>query len=351
MKKAIVISLAVLVLALAGWVADLLRSAGQFKTIAPHFDGACRQVEGLVGAEDITIHPQTATAFISVCDRRAVAAGRPGNGAIFAYDLNATAPEPVNLTPEAAADFQPHGIGLFVSGDGRDALFAVNHQGGRQQIELFDLVGGRLTHRKTISDPMLVSPNDVIPVGPEMFYATNDHRYVGGIKGAAEEYMRLRLSSVVFYDGNAFREAAGGIGYANGINIGADGRTVYVCAVTERSLHVYDRDPATHRLVHRAKLKLDTGVDNIEVDPAGALWIGAHPKLLSFVKHSKDPSALSPSQVLQLTPRSDGGFVVEEIYLNNGEELSGSSVAAFRGGRLLIGGVFDPHFLDCRMSQ
>jgi arylesterase/paraoxonase len=162
--------------------------------------------------------------------------------------------------------------------------------------------------------------------------------------------MRLRLSNVLFYDGTAFSEAAEGLGYANGINISPDGRTVYVCAVTERSLHVYDRNPATNALAHRIKIKLGTGVDNVEVDPEGGLWIGAHPKLLSFVKHSEDPAALSPSQVLHLSPRADGGFEIEEVYLNRGEELSASSVAAVRASRLLIGGVFDPKFLDCRMG-
>jgi arylesterase / paraoxonase len=348
MKKRILVTLLILSLLVAAWVFDLLWSAGQFKTIEPHFAGKCNPVVGLIGAEDITIHPQTGIAYISACDRRAVSNGQPGNGGIYAYDLNRAAPEPVLLTPDAAKDFQPHGISLYVAGNGLDALFAVNHQGGKQAIEIYDLTHGELSHRRTVTDPLLVSPNDLVAVGPDQFYVTNDHRYVAGARRMLEEYLRLRLSNVVFYNGSEFVEVATGIGYANGINLSADGRTLFLCAVTERALHLYDRDPATNRLTLREKIKLNTGVDNIEVDPEGGLWIGAHPKLLSFVKHSQDPSQRSPSQILHLIPRPDGGYAVEEIYLNAGEEISGSSVGAVRNNRLLIGAVFDPKFLDCQ---
>ncbi len=92
-----------------------------------------------------------------------------------------------------------------------------------------------------------------------------------------EDYLKLRRSNVVFYDGSRFSEAASGIGYANGVNVSPDGKTIYLCAVTELALHVYDRDPASGKLLLREKIKLGTGVDNIEKDEAGGLWIGAHP--------------------------------------------------------------------------
>ena len=285
MKKPIVIFSLLILIATAWFVLDLFLSAGQFKRIKAHFDGQCRPVEGVVGAEDITIHPDTGIAYISTCDRRAVTNGRPGRGAIFAYDLNAADPVPVNLTPDVDPDFQPHGISLFVGQEGPDALFVVNHQAGRHQIEIFDLVDNALRHRTTIRDPRLVSPNDIVAVDRKMFYVTNDHRYTNGVKKTAEEYLRLRRSNVLFYGGAAFMEVAGGIGYANGINISADGRTVYVCAVTERSLHLYRRNPDTNRLTLDTKLELNTGVDNVEVDSDGGLWIGAHPKLLQLLFH------------------------------------------------------------------
>ena len=348
MKKTILITILILVLVVVGWLVDLLWSAGQFKTIAPHFAGQCTQVRGVKGAEDITLHPKTGVAFISACDRRAVVEGRPGKGGIYAYDLNTEMPRLVNLTPDASEDFQPHGISLFVGEEGNDSLFVINHEAGKHQIEIYDLENEKLVHRKTISDPMLISPNDLVAVGPEHFYVSNDHRFVSGFKRIIEDYARLSLSNVVYYDGSQFKEAASGFAYANGINVSADGKILYVCATTKRTLYIFDRDPSTGKISQREKIKLDNRLDNIEVDKEGGLWIGAHPQLLSFVKHSKDPSALSPSQILHLTPKYNGGYNIEEAYLNAGDEISGSSVAVVRNDRMLIGSVFEAKFLDCQ---
>ena len=338
-----------LVLVVIGFFVNLLWSAGQFKTIEPHFAGTCNTISGVVGAEDITIHPITGIAYISSCDRRAVNAGKPGRGGIYAYDLNADQAEPVNLTPDVSEDFQPHGISLYVGKDGKDALFVINHEGGKHRIEIYDLKHGRLSPRRTLTDPMIVSPNDLVAVGPNSVYISNDHRHVSGFMRLLEDYLRLRLSNVIFYDGTRVVEAASGIGYANGINISNNGEILYLCSTTERSLYIYARDIGTGKLILREKIKVDTGVDNIEIDDRGDLWIGAHPQLLKFIQHAADLSTISPSQVLHLSARAAGGYDVEEVYLNTGEEISGSSVAAVRNKRMLIGAVLDPKFLDCQL--
>ena len=243
MKKWISIALLLVILLCAGWVVELMWSAGQFKTIDSHFSGTCRPVAGVVGAEDITLHPETNIAYISVCDRRAVGLGKPGNGGIFAYDLNTDGAHPINLTPDVHVDFQPHGISLYIDKGGQDALFVVNHQGGKNTIEIFLLKDGKLMHQKTVADAALVSPNDLVAVGSEQFYVTNDHRYTGGFKRLVEEYTRRSWSSVLFYTGSEFVEAASGLGYANGINVSSDGRLLYVSTTVQRVLHVYDRNP------------------------------------------------------------------------------------------------------------
>jgi arylesterase/paraoxonase len=107
----------------------------------------------------------------------------------------------------------------------------------------------------------------------------------------------------------------------------------------------------TGDLSMRSTIEAGTGVDNIEVDQSGALWIGCHPKLLTFVKYSKNPSMLSPSQVIKVTKRPSGQFDVEDIYLSHGHPLSGSSVAAVFENMLLIGSVFDERFLLCDLQN
>jgi arylesterase/paraoxonase len=347
-KKGVLIGLLLIVIA-GAWVGELLWYAGQFKTLEPHFGGSSHPVSGLIGAEDITIHPATGVAYISTCDRRAVKQGLPGRGALYAYNLNAADPDPVNLTPTADVDFQPHGISLYVSDHGPDVLFVINHQARNHRIEIYELDGSGLSLRQTVSDPMLVSPNDLAAVGPRQFYVTNDHRRVSGLGMLIEDYGRLRNANVVFFDGTRFSEALSGIGCPNGINLSRDGRTLYLAATTERTLYAFDRDPETNRLILIEKVDLRTGVDNIELDRDGGLWVAGHPKMLQFVKHAEDPSVLSPSQILHLTPRPDGGFAIVEVYLNDGREISAASVAAVFGRRMLVGSVFEPIILDCRL--
>jgi arylesterase / paraoxonase len=145
----------------------------------------------------------------------------------------------------------------------------------------------------------------------------------------------------VYYDGTAFREVAGGLAYANGINVSPDGGTLFVAGTLDRAVHVYRRDKATGALELVRSVGVGTGADNIELDEAGNLWVGAHPKLVDFLRHARDAEHRSPSQVLKLVPRGDGDYGVEEVYLNGGRPLSGSSVAAVCGGVLLIGSVFE----------
>jgi arylesterase/paraoxonase len=47
----------------------------------------------------------------------------------------------------------------------------------------------------------------------------------------------------------------------------------------------------------------------------------------------------------------NGQHQIDEVYLNRGEALSGSSVAAMYQDRLLIGSVFEKKFLDCRLDR
>ena len=348
MWKRLLLGVALVVTLVAVWVVWLLNAAGEFRALAPHFDGTCTQVTGLVGTEDLTIHPRTGVAYLSSCDFRSVLAGRAAKCSLYAYDLNAPSPRPVDLVPDADPGFLPHGISLYVAADGATTLFAINHANGRHTIEVYDVEPTRLTHRATLADPALVSPNDLVAVTPTQVYVTNDHRHPAGPMRTVEEYLRRPWTNVVLWDGHAFREAAGGIQLANGINVSPDGRTLYVASAIGQDVRVYDRDAATGALTLRGEIPLGSGPDNIEVDADGTLWIGAHPKLVTIVRYMSGAVAQAPSQVLHVVPTRDGGEV-QEVYLNAGEQLSGASVAAVRGKRLLIGPIADSKFLDCTM--
>jgi arylesterase/paraoxonase len=209
-------------------VVKTLYDAGEFKEIKLHFNGQVKTIAGVLSSEDITIHPQTAMAFISSDDRRA---HRPGSsqarqGAIYGLDLHSANSMPMNLTVDFTQEFNPHGIGLWLAGNGDLSIFVVNHRRDGHFVEIFDYRGGKLVHRQSVSGALMHSPNDVLPVGPAAFYVTNDHGNATSFGRMAEEYLQLARSYVLYYDGKSFRKVAEALAYANGINISPDGQIV-----------------------------------------------------------------------------------------------------------------------------
>lgn len=346
----------VLALIVAGSVLTwrFLSASGYFTGIRQEIAADCRAIEAVPGPEDIAIDHERGLAYISAYDRRAVRSGAPGGqgvrGGIYVIDLKQPDAEwalyPV--TPAAPEDFRPHGISLYVGEDGARRLFAVNHPaGGGEAVEIFDIAAdGTLSHARSVTDPLFVSLNDVVGVGPESFYATNDHGS-GGIGRMIDDALLLRNANAVYFDGAAARVAADTLSYPNGINVSPDGTTLYVASTLGMSLYVYERNVETGELTPFDHVRLGTGVDNIDVQPDGTLLIAAHPKLLDFLAHASDPAELSPSQVVRIEP---GEKKAGTIYLNFGEEISGISTAAGYDGKMLLGQVFEPRVLVCTQS-
>lgn len=68
--------------------------------------------------------------------------------------------------------------------------------------------------------------NDVVAVGVESFYATNDHYFVNDILQFVELLSSLTWCDVVYYSPEGVKSVAGGFPSANGINISPDKRQV-----------------------------------------------------------------------------------------------------------------------------
>lgn len=355
MKKGIFIGLIVLLLISGYAIIGILIPAGVFKTIQPHFEGTLEKIFlPIAGPEDITIDQESGVAFISSDDRRANAKV-PGSvrGGIFILDLNDSSKAIINVTPDEPADFHPHGISLWREPDGRLYLFVINHRrkNPAHVIERFEWKNDSLVHLESISDPNLVSsPNDLVAVGESSFYVTNDHYYPGrGLGRTLEDYLQRAIAYVNYYDGVSFRKVAGGIAYPNGIAASADQSKIFVTSTTGRKLLIYKRDIESGALLLEDNIPLNTGVDNIEIDEEGALWIGSHPQLLKFAGHATNPEKFSPSQVLKIIPQGSDKYQVEEIFLNDGTGYSGSSVAAVYKNIMLIGSVFEDSILLCTL--
>lgn len=337
------------------FVVRFLTAAGMFTTLTQEVDADCTAIEAVPGPEDIVIDRERRMAFVAATDRRLVQSGEPGSdavrGGIYVIDLEG-ASDSWRLRPVTAfepEDFRPHGIGLYIDGNGRRFLHVVNHPArGGHTVEIFEVMEeGLLEHRQTVESDLLVSPNDVQPVSADTFYATNDHGAGTEFGQLIENFFLLSKSNVVYWDGEEARIVANDISFANGINVSPDGDHVYVAGTIDMKLRIYEREAETGALEMVDSVYLATGLDNIDVHEDGRLLIGAHPKMTAFLDHASDPAALSPSQVLEVIPHADGGGEARTLMLDNGEELSGSSVAAGYDGLMLVAGVFEPKILVC----
>ena len=350
-----------LLFALALYALYVAYAAGEFRSVENFREGACTVIDAAPGAEDITFDPVTGRAWVSSDDRRAAVNGQPRPGAILSFDPSTMA-SPQDAWPDAPDNFHPHGISLYADASGRRTLFVISHPGeplfGPAEadqpphvVEVFDVEGDRLIHRTRLVDDSMISPNDLVAVDHERFYFTNDHGSRGAAMRMLEDFLRLPWANVVYYDGNEYCEVADGLNYANGINLSPDGSTLYVAEISRGRVREYRRDQNDGGLIESDRIDVGFGVDNIEVDPeTGALWLGGHLKLMTFLRHASNPEVHAPSMATRLRVDGPGAPELAPKYIDDGGQLSGASVAAYRDGVLLVGSVFEG-FVACTLAQ
>jgi len=344
------ILLIVLFLGLAAHAYRLSQASGLMLSLSPQEYGQCEKVTGPVGPEDITIDVDRKVAFISSSDRRhSAGAGQSADGGLWILDLSMPDSEAVQINVEIDGAFHPHGIDLLQLEGGQRELYVVNHADSlTDEIVVFELddVNG-LHFKERFRFPELISPNDIRAIAPNTFFVTNDYGSPrGSLMATLESYLMLARSSVVFFDGKTAQIVAEDLRMANGIALSKDLNTLYVAETTGRQITRFKRDEKLNQWRRTDSLSVDSGVDNLEWDQDGRLLTGAHPKLFDFLGHAKQADNLSSSQVIRIDVSQDQ-MTYESLYLNLGEELSGSSVAAMLDEELLVGAVFEPHFLRC----
>ncbi len=347
--RAIVTAIGVIGLGVLGWfLYNMIPASGVFANLEPKLIDQCRRVDIFPGTEDVTIDEAAGIAFVSADDRRARFAGKQVQGGIYALRLDGS-DRVSKVSPDSFGEFHPHGISLWRGEDGEKRLFAINHTlGDGHKVEVFDVgFGGALLHVDTIAFPEMISPNDIQGVGPRSFYVTNDKGFVGGLMETLESYLALPAASLAYYDGQSARMELKGLTLANGVNMSADGRTLYVAELLRRRIGVYSRNLETGALTLLRRYPVNTGPDNIEVSSDGAIWIGGHSKIFEFVKHAEDASAKAPSHVIRVNPATGE---TEDMLIDASGMLNGSSVGAATADTLVVGAVFDGHVLVCPLK-
>jgi len=350
-KKYLKIGLKLALLVVLIVLLKTLYIGGVFKNFANYNAGRITRIyTNMPGTEDLAYDAVHHLLFISSANRWATTLKHenPLDG-IYALNMDSLNQVPKKILTTYSGDFHPHGISVLQQ-EGSTYLFVVNHNKTGSYIEKFIFENGTLKHLKSYYNALLFSPNDVTAVTDSTFYASNDHGSKTSLGISLEAYLQLPRSYVVYFDGQNYTKVISKLKYANGVILSKDKTKLYVATSTGQKVLIYKRsNNGSLSLEHY--INTHTGNDNITIDKNNNLWIGAHPKLLQFTGHAADSTKISPSEVLRIHRRDDGIYTQKVFYLNNGQEISGSSVAYKFGNNIFVGDVFQHKLLRIFLKE
>lgn len=342
MKKIVIVSL--ILLSILAIVFNILNSTGYFKTVENKMNGKIVSKVPVAGVEDLTVDEDDDFMIFISYDRAAERDEKPHTNGIYAMDLSNDTFELKLLSQNFKKPLSPHGISLIKLAKNHHKLFVINHGEG-ESIEVFDLYNkDSLVHEKTLQDKLIFSPNDIVAISATEFYFTNDKYYDSTIGNLFENYSGIAKCETVYFDGENYKVVNNNIAYANGINYDKKRNLVYIASPRGFLLKVFERGE-NGDLNYIESIDCRTGVDNIELDKDGNLWIGCHPNLLAFKDYQNKKVDIAPSEVVKITYRKKGDYDVKSIYANDGTDVSTSSVAAVYKDLLFVGNVMDDHFI------
>lgn len=332
-------------LALAFYAAYILNTTGFFRTIHPHFDGTIVAQIDLAGAEDMMVSEADSFLLISATDRAAQRQGDTLQGGIYFMDLSVDNFKIKSISSHFDQPFFPHGFDMIRLDTQRQRLFVVNHVGKKNTVEVFDLYHrDSLVYLKTLHNSAMLSPNDIVATGENQFYFTNDKHDTTALGTIKANYLGVAACEVIYFDGENYRVAADGLAYANGINYDKKRKLMYVASARGFLVKVY-KIAKNGDLTEEAIIDCGTGVDNIELDGGGNLWVGGHPSLLAYQSYSLGKKDIAPAEILKIKYLNKTDFTVETVFLDDGAKVSGTSSAAVFGKLIFTGNVMDDHFL------
>ncbi len=341
----------VLVLVSIGLSVWLLARGGSFNPIDPHFAGSCEALPLEGSGEDILIDRERGYAYLSLMDRKSVVAGKSVQGTVARIDLNQRPFAAVNALLTRPASLRPHGMSLYTAPDGTRTLVVINHGKNRgvdpEAVEIFtETTPGEFTHSESVTGPELLSPNDLLAVGPRQFYVAND-KARGGLANGLQQ-VGIGGSPLTYFDGTSLRDVLGNIASGGGINSSADYSQLYVAETAGKRVRVLDRSE-NGDVTENARIAIETSPDNIDVAADGSLWVAGHANTLKLIQHFINGSP-APSQVWRVALGEDGVSEQEEIYLDDGTQMSAGSVGATYGNLLLVGSITERKIQVCEMA-
>lgn len=351
MKKKLLI-FALIIVGLGLFIANFLNSAGHFRTIENRFDGEILANVDLAGAEDMTTSEDGGFLIISSFDRTSRNAENLKQGGLYFMDLKTDSFQVKSLTENIGKPFYPHGLDMIRLDSNRHRLFVINHVGDTNLIEVFTLYDrDSLVHENTLADETMISPNDIVAISENQFYFTNDKHSKTTWGKFKESYLAIGRCRITYFDGENYRHVLeNSMSYSNGIRYDFDRKLMYIASTRKFAVNVYNRTE-NGDLEFIETIPCKTGVDNIELDKDGNVWIGCHPKLLAFTSYSQGKSEIAPSEILKITYNGLGDYETKSVFLDDGTNVSGMSTAAIYKNLIFTGNVMDDHFLVLKLND
>ena len=303
------------------------------------------------GPEDMALNRRTQWLYVSSHNRRHA----EETGKLFALDLNQSdaelKPQPLNV--QYPPHFKPHGMSGFEQG-GKQRLFVSSHpllEGAAEKhtIEVFEGTGLNFTHVQTLKSPLLDSPNDIQALPDGRIFVSNDHSAGGGAKRWWEDAMRSKTSRVSYFDGKNWSYIGPAVAGGNGVLVNQENGKEYLyrSAFFENAVVKYEivkTAQGTTDLQEVARIPVEHGPDNLELDGQGNLLVAVHPSVFRFLMHLASAGQKSPSQIMKINLTSRQ---VDKVYANEGSEISAASTAVVLNKRMVLSQVFEDFLLVC----
>lgn len=306
------------------------------------------------GPEDFALSKQHQILFISSHNRRSMSSV----GTILAVDTRTGEPMDITIS-NPPKNFRPHGLAIFEK-DTRSTMFAISHRGELDiphSVEVFDYspTDARLEHIRTLSSPLLASPNDLIALGFNELLVSNDHCEANVLQKLYHLAVGYACAETVHFDGTGWHSLHDPVSFGNGLIIGKDNmgaKHLIRAAAATYTLYNYSfaHNGANKPGANRVDIDLNfaetlpLSPDNIEYDEfSGGLLIAGHPSTTRFVIDAI-LQVPAPSAVILYFGLND----YRVLYYSDGTEIAASSVAVRTNETTyFIGQVFNPYILRC----
>ncbi|PPQ93825.1 hypothetical protein CVT25_013534 [Psilocybe cyanescens] len=359
------------------------------RKIYPVNNEYCKKVPQLAACEKLILHQESGLLYLACSNALSRVQWTPAVGRLNASgasrdDFVATYdPKTSTITRLKIQDFESarglslHGMDVVESSSKPSELFVylVNHRaplggllakdvGADSVIEIFKttLGGNTMTHIKTMQDPVIYTPNDIVgsPDG-KSFYFTNDHGSKVGFVRELDSLGRKTTSVGYCHVESGCHYAIQNMHGNNGIARAANG-TFYVANCQKGGLTILE-EQADNTLVLTDSVPADRAMDNLYVDSKGFVWAAAFPDVVKLVKkHFANPSIPSPSSALRFsinpnynnaTPSFRARYQVETLFEDDGSVASGITSAVYDAERnlLFLDGLASPNLIPPHISR